>query len=162
MIVRGRRRLLKRAALGAEFPGAVLLASRVTDLSRAEEGVAARVLLEGNVAQEAAHPWFFGTVGSGQVREPWLDEGLAHYATLLYYRERYGHSAAEQARASFERRGERVGKAAVPSCSCWPSRRSWGRRASAGCCASSPAAAAGGWPLETGSWRWPRSSAAAP
>jgi hypothetical protein len=103
-----------RAALGAEFPGAVLLASRVTDLSRVEDGVPARVLLESTVAHEVAHQWFFGTVGSDQVREPWLDEGLAQYATWLYYRERYGPSAAEQIRASFESRWARVGKAAIP------------------------------------------------
>ncbi len=104
---------LKRA-LGTEFPGAVLLASRITALSRVEDGVPARILLESTVAHEVAHQWFFGTVGNDQVREPWLDEGLAQYATWLYYRERHGPSAAGQVRASFEGRWARVGRAAIP------------------------------------------------
>jgi len=113
------RRLLLAAvplktALGSEFPGAVLLASWLMDLSRSADGVSARVLLESTVAHEVAHQWFFGTVGNDQVREPWLDEGLAQYATWLYYRERYGSSAAEQVRASFESRWARVGKAKIP------------------------------------------------
>jgi aminopeptidase N len=107
-----------QGAYGSEFPGAVLLASRVYDLSLVERGVPARVLLESTVAHEVAHEvahqWFFGTVGSDQVQEPWLDEGLAQYATWLYYRERYGTPAAEQVRSSFESRWERVGKTPIP------------------------------------------------
>jgi hypothetical protein len=103
-----------KSALGEEFPGAVLLASRITDLSRSEDGVSARVLLESTVAHEVAHQWFFGMVGSDQVREPWLDEGLAQYATWLYYRERHGPSAAAQVRASFESRWAMVGRAKIP------------------------------------------------
>jgi aminopeptidase N len=103
-----------QGAYGSEFPGAVLLASRAYDLSLVERGVSARVLLESTVAHEVAHQWFFGTVGSDQVQEPWLDEGLAQYATWLYYRERYGPAAAEQVRSSFESRWERVGNKPIP------------------------------------------------
>jgi len=103
-----------KAALGVEFPGAVLLASRVVELGQAEDGVPARILLESTVAHEVAHQWFFGTVGNDQVQEPWLDEGLAQYATWIYYRERYGPAAAGRVRASFESRWARVGRAAIP------------------------------------------------
>jgi len=37
------------------------------------------------LAHEVAHQWWYGTVGSDQVREPWLDEALATYSSLLYY-----------------------------------------------------------------------------
>jgi transcriptional regulator with XRE-family HTH domain len=37
------------------------------------------------MAHEVAHQWWYGTVGSDQVREPWLDEALATYSSLLYY-----------------------------------------------------------------------------
>jgi transcriptional regulator with XRE-family HTH domain len=37
------------------------------------------------LAHEVAHQWWYGTVGNDQVREPWLDEALATYSSLLYY-----------------------------------------------------------------------------
>lgn len=37
------------------------------------------------LAHEVAHQWWYGVVGSDQVREPWLDEALANYSSLLYY-----------------------------------------------------------------------------
>lgn len=36
------------------------------------------------VAHEVAHQWWYGIVGSNQVEEPWLDEGLANYSAYLY------------------------------------------------------------------------------
>jgi transcriptional regulator with XRE-family HTH domain len=37
------------------------------------------------LAHEVAHQWWYGVVGNDQVREPWLDEALANYSSLLYY-----------------------------------------------------------------------------
>jgi transcriptional regulator with XRE-family HTH domain len=37
------------------------------------------------VAHEVAHQWWYGVVGNDQAREPWLDEALANYSSLLYY-----------------------------------------------------------------------------
>ncbi len=37
------------------------------------------------IAHEASHQWWYGVVGSDQVREPWLDEALATYSSMLYY-----------------------------------------------------------------------------
>ena len=31
------------------------------------------------VSHEVAHQWFYATVGSDQIREPWLDESLAEF-----------------------------------------------------------------------------------
>jgi hypothetical protein len=36
------------------------------------------------VSHEMAHQWFYATVGSDPVWEPWLDEALATYASYLY------------------------------------------------------------------------------
>jgi transcriptional regulator with XRE-family HTH domain len=47
-----------------------------------------RTTLTPLVAHEAAHQWFYGLVGNDQVVQPWLDEALAQYSSLLYY-ERY-------------------------------------------------------------------------
>jgi transcriptional regulator with XRE-family HTH domain len=37
------------------------------------------------VVHEAAHQWWYGVVGNDQARQPWLDESLATYSSLLYY-----------------------------------------------------------------------------
>lgn len=37
------------------------------------------------VAHELAHQWWYGEVGTDQVAEPWLDEGLATYTSALYF-----------------------------------------------------------------------------
>ncbi|MEN3010184.1 MAG: M1 family aminopeptidase [Candidatus Bipolaricaulaceae bacterium] len=40
------------------------------------------------VAHELAHQWWYGEVGTDQVAEPWLDEGLATYTSGLYFEAR--------------------------------------------------------------------------
>jgi len=37
------------------------------------------------VVHEVAHQWWYGVVGNDQAREPWLDESLATYSSMLYY-----------------------------------------------------------------------------
>jgi aminopeptidase N len=46
--------------------------------------------LEWLVAHEVAHQWWFGVVGGDQIDEPWLDEALTQYSTMLYYEKAYG------------------------------------------------------------------------
>jgi hypothetical protein len=36
------------------------------------------------LAHEIAHQWWYATVGSDQVREPWLDEAMAEMSTMLW------------------------------------------------------------------------------
>jgi len=36
-------------------------------------------------AHEVSHQWWYGVVGDDQIREPWLDEGLARFNELRYY-----------------------------------------------------------------------------
>jgi aminopeptidase N len=50
------------------------------------------------VVHEAAHQWWYGLVGNDQVDEPWLDEALAQYSTLLYFEEVHGTRAASEVR----------------------------------------------------------------
>ncbi len=47
-------------------------------------------ILEYVIAHEVAHQWWYGIVGNDQIREPWLDEALTEYSTLLYYEKKYG------------------------------------------------------------------------
>jgi hypothetical protein len=46
-------------------------------------------------AHEVAHQWWTVVVGNDQVDEPWLDEALTQYSTLLYYEEVYGKERAD-------------------------------------------------------------------
>lgn len=66
-------------AAGIEYPGVVNLAN---NLYADRSGTLLSV-----VAHEVAHQWSFNLVGSDQIEEPWLDEALAQYLTLLYHRE---------------------------------------------------------------------------
>lgn len=43
---------------------------------------------EYTVAHEIAHQWFYSLVGNDQVHDPWLDEALATYASILFYKDR--------------------------------------------------------------------------
>jgi len=41
------------------------------------------------LVHEVSHQWWYGLVGNDQVREPWLDESMATYSELLFYKLRY-------------------------------------------------------------------------
>jgi len=79
---------------GMEYPGLVVV----------EDGLYPGVVgVEWLTAHEVAHQWWFGLVGSDQVDEPWLDEALTQYSTMLYYERVYGAERAERIRyAEFE------------------------------------------------------------
>jgi aminopeptidase N len=98
------------SAYGLEFPGAIVLSRRLFDPSFTDRGIDAATLLEATVAHEVAHQWFYGIVGNDQLQEPWLDEAMAQYGTVLYYQDRYGKGADGFLR-SLEDRWDRVQKA---------------------------------------------------
>jgi len=67
---------------GVEYPGLVVInSSYYKSLGGRMEWV---------VVHEVGHQWWYSLVGNDQVDEPWLDEALVQYSTLLYYEERYG------------------------------------------------------------------------
>jgi len=41
------------------------------------------------LAHEVSHQWWYGLVGNDQVMEPWLDEALATFSGLLFYKLNY-------------------------------------------------------------------------
>jgi aminopeptidase N len=101
-------------ALGVEYPGIVAILMQLYDPAGQVRGAATGPLLKGVVAHEVAHQWFYSQVGNDQVDEPWLDEALAQYATLLYYQDVYGADGAAGFRRSLERRWQRVDRADIP------------------------------------------------
>lgn len=46
--------------------------------------------MEFTVVHELAHQWWYGVVGNDEFREAWIDEPLAQYSSLLYYKYNYG------------------------------------------------------------------------
>jgi aminopeptidase N len=102
------------ASYGLEFPGIIINARRLYDLDENYGGIPAPVLLESTTAHEVGHQWFYASVGSDQMLEPWLDEAPTQYATWLYYVDRYGSSAAQGFFRSLEDRWDRVDRAEIP------------------------------------------------
>ena len=76
---------------GMEFPSVSLIGSQDYDLYQKD--------LVNLVVHEVAHQWWYNQVGSDQVRNPWLDEGLAEFSMYFYYQQREGEQAAEDLRA---------------------------------------------------------------
>jgi hypothetical protein len=71
---------------GMEYPGLVVVADRhYATLSG----------LEWLTAHEVAHQWWFAVVGNDQIDDPWLDEALTQYSTMLYYESVYGQERAD-------------------------------------------------------------------
>jgi hypothetical protein len=64
-----------------EFSGLVVLgASEFDDYDGTLRNRLIRI-----TAHEVSHQWWYGVVGDDQIREPWLDEGLARFNELRYY-----------------------------------------------------------------------------
>jgi hypothetical protein len=92
----------------AEFAGFSAIASafyvdfdspsvrNMPDLIR-EQRASVEESLEWTVAHVIAHEWWGATVGNDAGREPVLDEALANWSALLYYREVYGEERAATA-----------------------------------------------------------------
>jgi hypothetical protein len=70
---------------GMEYPGLIVIQDTLYPTGSRVEWL---------TAHEVAHQWWFGMVGSDQVDEPWLDEALTQYSTLLYYEKVYGPERA--------------------------------------------------------------------
>jgi dienelactone hydrolase len=101
-------------ALGVEYPGVVVIRSALYDPEATLGGTPAGFYLEGTVAHEVGHQWFYSGVGNDQLEEPWVDESLTQYATYLYYVDTYGAANAEGFRQSFVDRWSRVDNAEIP------------------------------------------------
>lgn len=73
---------------GMEYPGLCMIGRGNYLESRADS-------LELTVAHEVAHQWFYGQVGSDQVKNAWQDESICEYAMLRYVQKRYGQGSFE-------------------------------------------------------------------
>jgi aminopeptidase N len=70
---------------GMEYPGLVVIEDGLYPANRGVEWL---------TAHEVAHQWWFAVVGNDPIRDPWLDEALTQYSTMLYYEFTYGKASA--------------------------------------------------------------------
>ncbi len=71
---------------GVEYPGIVVVSQNIYD----QQGG----FFQHATVHEVAHQWWYGLVGNDQVDEPWLDESLTNYSTILYWEEVVGPEVA--------------------------------------------------------------------
>ncbi|MGL4912847.1 MAG: M1 family aminopeptidase, partial [Romboutsia sp.] len=55
-----------------------------------------KFLLEYVIAHETAHQWWYSVIGNNEIEEPWLDEALTEYSTILYFENKYGKEMADK------------------------------------------------------------------
>jgi hypothetical protein len=67
-------------AAGVEFPGVVLITRSIYTPPRYP-------VLSLVVAHEVAHQWWYHLVGNDVIDDPWMDEAMATYSSLLYSEE---------------------------------------------------------------------------
>ncbi len=75
---------------GMEYPQVLLLGTQLYDTALDE--------LELRTAHEVAHQWWYLLVHNDPVNHPWIDEGLAEYASGIYLEVVHGRSEAEMLR----------------------------------------------------------------
>lgn len=61
---------------GMEYPNLVY----ISDSDKIDSDYFAEVIIH-----EVAHQWWYGIIGNDEVRDAWMDEGLADYSTTLFY-----------------------------------------------------------------------------
>jgi hypothetical protein len=101
-------------ALGIEYPGIVGIVIAMYDMQGANWGIPNEVMMEGTVAHEVGHQWFYNVVGNDQSNDPWLDEAIVQYITGLYYIDTYGQGAEDGWQSSWDARWDRVNRVDIP------------------------------------------------
>jgi hypothetical protein len=83
---------------GLEFPGLIYITNRYFAPDFAQS-------LEYVVAHETGHQWWYGLVGSDQIRHPFQDEGLTQYVPVLYFERFKGKAEAQKILQTYMRSG---------------------------------------------------------
>jgi hypothetical protein len=93
-------------ALGIEYPGMIAITEWIMppDIG----------YLESVVAHEVAHQWFYNLIGNDQLDDPWLDESLAQFATMQYFKDAHGDEGWEMYRAEVKGRWAYAGNQPIP------------------------------------------------
>lgn len=90
-----------RYAAGIEFPGLILLGETIYQGE-------AQSWFRTVVAHEVAHQWWYNLVGSDVIDEPWLDEALATYSSIIYFEEAFGETAYHEMMGYYQQSYQRA------------------------------------------------------
>ena len=55
-----------------------------------------KFLMEYVIAHETAHQWWYSVIGNDEINEPWIDEALTEYSTILYFEKKYGKETGDK------------------------------------------------------------------
>ena len=91
---------------GVEYPGLVVVALSIYDPDLQ--------FFESATAHEVGHQWFYNMVGNDQLDDPWLDESLTQWATMMYYYDVYGQAGYDGSRQGMDSRWARVDYEDIP------------------------------------------------
>jgi len=99
---------------GMEYSGVAAISLDLYQVRVLDSGIPSSDYIEAVTAHEVAHQWFFNMVMNDQIDEPWLDEGMAQYATYLYYLDTSGEEGALPFHQTWSQRWSRVGNLPIP------------------------------------------------
>ena len=88
-------------AYGVEFPGIFLIRETLYESPEKPEFAI-------TIAHEVAHQWWYNLVGNNVFDEPWLDEALATYSSILYYEFEKGKAYQDGLKEYWEDRYDRL------------------------------------------------------
>ncbi len=99
---------LNRAA-GVEYPGLILVGESYCE--NPYDQFFAII-----IAHEMAHQWWYAAVGNNVTEEPWLDEALATYSSIIFIEREWGAKPARSVLSTWEKRYHQA-KSAYPQLS---------------------------------------------
>lgn len=85
-----------QGAGGVEYPGVILVGAFLYEDP-------SELFFEIATAHEVAHQWWYNTVGNDVIDEPWLDEALTTYSSIIYLQESGSAGLADQVLRNWER-----------------------------------------------------------
>lgn len=84
---------------GMEYPTLVMIDKTLYDNDT-------KFLLEYVIVHETAHQWWYSIIGNNEIDEPWIDEALTEYSTILYFEEKYGKEVSNRLLKTMEIQSE--------------------------------------------------------
>ncbi len=81
--------------IGVEFPNSVLI-----NPSFFSDPI--------GISHEIAHQWWYGVVGNDVIADPWLDEALATYSSVIYFEEAESKQAAQNVLQYYEQEYQKI------------------------------------------------------
>ena len=92
--------------IGVEFPNSVLI-----NPSYFSDPI--------GISHELAHQWWYGVVGNDVIADPWLDEALATYSSVIYFEEAESKQAAQNVLQYYEQEYQKIVNAGADGSRFW-------------------------------------------